>query len=243
MGSILDKVTKEQLSVAVQDSYNLTDAMLKIGYVKPRANNYACFKRKCGEYGIDIQHLAESTKTPLSIKRYTDKEVFCEGSSISQTCLRDRYLKGNFSDYHCSLCGINTWQDKPLTLRLDHINGNRTDNRLENLRWVCPNCDSQLETYCNNSSNRQIYYCCDCGAVINSAKATRCESCAKIASRKVERPNRETLKQMIRSRSFVDIGREFNVSDNAIRKWCKAENLPFKTTDIKTYSDDEWFLI
>ena len=58
--------------------------------------------------------------------------------------------------------------------------------------------------------------------------------------RTVERPLREELKDMIRHLSFTAIGRKYNVSDNAIRKWCDFYHLPRRIKDIKTYSDEEW---
>ena len=68
--------------------------------------------------------------------------------------------------------------------------------------------------------------------------------CSAKSQRKVfERPTREELKSLIRSTSFVAIGRQYGVTDNAIRKWCKAMQLPYKTQDIKLYSDEEWLKI
>lgn len=90
--------------------------------------------------------------------------------------------------------------------------------------------------------NKKEYYCCDCGIKISN-KAIRCEKCEKIRQRKVEWPAREELKNLIREKSFVEIGRKYNVSDNTIRKWCESYNLPFRKKDIKTYSNEEWFLI
>ena len=88
--------------------------------------------------------------------------------------------------------------------------------------------------------SKKIHYCIDCGIEINP-KAERCPKCANIQQRKVQdRPNREELKNLIRTKSFVKIGQQFNVSDNTIRKWCKAENLPFKSSDIKKIKDDAW---
>lgn len=86
---------------------------------------------------------------------------------------------------------------------------------------------------------KQFYYCIDCGCEIGRG-AQRCMSCHQKAQRKVERPNRFELKKMIRSTSFTKIGENFKVSDNTIRKWCRNENLPFKASEIKKYSDEEW---
>ena len=76
------------------------------------------------------------------------------------------------------------------------------------------------------------YYCQDCGKELSSKLATRCAECASKASRIVERPNRDKLKNLIRTKSFTSIGAQFGVADNTIRKWCKAENLPSTKKDI-----------
>ena len=73
--------------------------------------------------------------------------------------------------------------------------------------------------------------------------AERCKECAAKISRTVIRPTREELKNLIRTKSFVELGRIYNVSDNAIRKWCKHYNLPSKKSDIKKMSDEEWLSI
>ena len=58
-----------------------------------------------------------------------------------------------------------------------------------------------------------------------------------------ERPEREVLKEMIRNKPFIQIGNEYGVSDNAVRKWCLQYNLPSKKKDIKVLSEEEWKLI
>ena len=85
----------------------------------------------------------------------------------------------------------------------------------------------------------ETHYCIDCGIPI-SKDAIRCEKCAQLASRTVVRPNREELKYLIRTLPFTQIANRYNVSDNAIRKWCKAENLPTKKTLINSISEIEW---
>lgn len=86
------------------------------------------------------------------------------------------------------------------------------------------------------------FYCKDCGVEITTNNG-RCIKCAAIHKRTVERPNREELKKSIRNTSFSAIAKQFNVSDNAIRKWCVTENLPSRVTDIKKISDEDWSLI
>ena len=64
-----------------------------------------------------------------------------------------RYLTEKYG-YKCSICGISDWQGKHLTLVVDHINGNSSDNRVENVRLLCPNCDSQTITYKNRQRHK-----------------------------------------------------------------------------------------
>ena len=61
-----------------------------------------------------------------------------------------------------------------------------------------------------------------------------------MSNRKIERPSREQLKEMIRNQSFTEIAKQFNVSDNAIRKWCSTMDLPSKKSEIKKYTEEEW---
>lgn len=87
--------------------------------------------------------------------------------------------------------------------------------------------------------SKKHYYCCDCGIEIYS-QSQRCIKCSHVLQQKVARPNRDELKKMIREKSFVQIGKDFGVSDKAITKWCIAYNLPSKKTDIKKISDVDW---
>lgn len=86
---------------------------------------------------------------------------------------------------------------------------------------------------------KEDFTCQICGKPVGKM-SKYCTSCNGLVHRKTMRPSREELKNLIRTNSFVQIGKMFNVSDNAIRKWCKTENLPSKSSDIKKYSDEEW---
>lgn len=231
---IIDKWTKEQLEEIVNTSETMIEVCNKIGYSTCSTSSWKVITEKLEELNI-----AKPNFSP-AIKR-TEEEVFCENSQVSQHCLRDRYLK-IVPMIECAICKREPiWEDKPLTLRLDHINGVHNDNRLENLRWVCPNCDSQLSTYCgsNQKKIKKKNYCIKCGVEISDT-AKYCVKCAHLFQRQVERPSREILKEEIRHFPFTTLASKYGVSDKAIVKWCIAENLPSRKKDINSYSNEEW---
>lgn len=88
-----------------------------------------------------------------------------------------------------------------------------------------------------NGSTKKMNNCCSCGCACD-AKAEYCLSCYKEklrVDRENRRPSKEYLSNLIRETSFVEIGKMFNVTDNAIRKWCKLYNLPFRKKDISAW--------
>ena len=84
-----------------------------------------------------------------------NSEVFVENSTYPRHRLKERIIKQKLIQYKCFSCGnTGEWMDKPLPLILDHINGVNNDNRIENLRFACSNCDSQLPTYKNRRGKK-----------------------------------------------------------------------------------------
>jgi DNA-directed RNA polymerase subunit RPC12/RpoP len=118
--------------------------------------------------------------------------------------------------------------------------GNYSIEELRNNQFYDEEIANQLRLEKQKLLEKTLYYCSICGKQLYSKTVTGlCEMCYK-ASLKTGRPTREELKQLIRTTPFTKIGEKYGVTDNAIRKWCKGENLPYKTTEIKKYTDEQW---
>lgn len=91
---------------------------------------------------------------------------------------------------------------------------------------------------------KKEYFCSKCGIKITKySKTGLCKKCQTESTRLVDRPSREQLKEEIRNNSFLALSKKYEVSDNAIRKWCKVYNLPYKKRDIDGYTEEEWYNI
>lgn len=124
-----------------------------------------------------------------------------------------------------------------------HIDENKFNNVPENLivfksladhSAYHAGCDIEKDGdvyWCPNKSNFHI--CPICNKHIIYPESRICLSCRGLSQRKVDRPSYEQLKFLICNMSFVDIGKIYSVSDNAVRKWCKSYGLPYKSKDIK----------
>ena len=175
------------------------------------------------------------------------------GTGISRTIRRYLLEKHNYCCEECGWNKINPFSGNS-PLEIHHIDGNYLNNKESNLKVLCPNCHSLTDTYksMNEDSVRDrerytgrkkiINICIDCGKEILSG-STRCHECeAKRRQIPIEQMpiTREELKQLIRTIPFTKIAEQYNVTDNAIRKWCDKFALPRKKTEINKISDEEW---
>ena len=82
---------------------------------------------------------------------YTNEQIFIYGSTIGTSTLRKRIIQHKLKEYQCEICKIDDWNNNSISLQLDHKDGDRKNNILDNLRWLCPNCHSQTPTFCSKN--------------------------------------------------------------------------------------------
>lgn len=163
----INKIGKENLIKIIKESFNYAEVLKKINNSDRNGYDYRILKKFIEENNIDISHFKV-------IKRTSNEEIFCKNSKVSQHKLRNHYKKGNYSEYKCALCDLDEWNGMPIVLNLDHIDGNNHNNEISNLRWLCPNCDSQLPTFCNNKKEEEKvkHICKKCGKELSGKRKT-----------------------------------------------------------------------
>ena len=118
---------------------------------------YIAVKNKIKSLGLNPTHFDKTKYTNKAISKIKIdlKDILVKNSKYKSTSnLKRRLINENILKNECYECDINTWNNKPLSLQLDHINGIRNDNRKENLRLLCPNCHSQSPTYAGKNKRK-----------------------------------------------------------------------------------------
>lgn len=228
---------KEELEQLVKTSNSFSDILRKQNK-SISGTAVKILKDKLDSYEISYLFLNEKEigkQIPL-------EEILVENRNYNSNTLKKRLIESGLKEDRCELCGCsNEWNGKPIILQLDHINGNHSDNRLDNLRIVCPNCHSQTETFSNKRAKKHNY-CVDCGCEI-SLKSTRCNTCASkhknsFKVKPEDRPSKEELFELIKTNHFTTIGEMYGVKDNTIRKWCKNYGLPSTKKELRELIND-----
>lgn len=177
------KWTDEQLIQAIKNNKSYAGVIKELGF-KVSGGMHSLIKRHIIRLDLDTSHFTGQGHLKNKTHGWTPKipleDVLVLNSTYSRHNLKRRLLNASILDYKCKECGLSEWRDKKLSLHLDHINGNTFDNRLENLRMLCPNCHSQTETYAGKNKKKtseKLPKLCECGNEIKDYRAKQCSSC------------------------------------------------------------------
>lgn len=144
------RFTDEELIDAVRESHSWSELSRRLGY-QPSGGAHRYIKAYVIQRELDTSHFtsqswAKGLKFP-GRRRRSLEDMLVERSTASSSTVRKRLIAEGIRPPKCEICGLEEWLGQPLRLELDHINGEHTDNRIENLRILCPNCHSQTETF------------------------------------------------------------------------------------------------
>ena len=141
--------TKEELKKAVNASYSIANALKLLG-LAPKGGNYRIIKRKLKEFEIEISHLkgkgwSKGTKNIARIKPI--EQLLKSNTTCSSYKLKKKLIEAKLKIHKCECCNNTLWLNNLISLELHHRNGDHSDNRLENLQLLCPNCHSYTDNY------------------------------------------------------------------------------------------------
>jgi hypothetical protein len=223
-------IKDEDFIEIIKTSTTWTEIIRRCGY-NGLGNNKTILKR-CQKLNIDISHLPSGQgdnrhQIGKNKKIYTIEQILVEKSTYNNgTRLKKRLIKEKGFEYKCYNCNLTEWMGKPIPLDLEHKNGIHTDNRIENLTFLCCNCHALTDTYKGKNVKHKIIpdenKCKKCDKILSHKTSSYCNKCINIVKRKVERPSYEELLEQINNKvTKIELGKKYGVSDGTIGDWIK----------------------
>jgi 5-methylcytosine-specific restriction endonuclease McrA len=202
----------ENIIKIIKESKSYNDALKKLKWGNG-SYAYKKIKKIIKENNISTSHYIDSKE---ALEKYHKEKtislnkILIENSTYTnRDKIKKKLISNNLMEYKCVFCenpGI--WLGKKISLILDHINGIKNDNRIENLRLVCPNCNATLDTHCGKNIKKK-----------NPKKIKKTPLEVQKPRRTIERPPLNVLLEEIKNLGYSATGKKYGVSDNAIRKW------------------------
>lgn len=178
--------TEEQIKNAVKNSFSWRQVLIKLGFSSNAGGNYKTIQNKAKNLKIDTSHFKGMGWNLKGTARNAIRNMFVKGIFRNSENVKQRLLKEHLVKNECSICrneGI--WLEQNLVLELDHINGDRSDNTVDNLRLLCPNCHSQTISFRGRNKKWEHMGCaCEkCGIKIwYKNKSGICKKCQVLSS-------------------------------------------------------------
>lgn len=228
----IHNIKDEDFIEIIKSSTTWTEILKKCGY-NSLGTNITVIKR-CQRLNIDISHLPygqgdNRNQIGKNKKTYKIEEILVEKSTYNNgTRLKKRLIKEKDYEYKCYNCNLTEWMGKPIPIEVEHINGIHTDNRIENLTFLCCNCHALTNTYkgknVKNKVTSEKNKCKKCDKVLSHKTSSYCNKCIHtVIKRKVERPSYEELLEQINNKvTKVELGNKYGVSERTIKNWIKC---------------------
>ena len=233
----------EQFIKAVKENTCIKFVLKALGLVE-RGNNYNTVKSLVKQFNLDTSHwLDYSLNSPLKgtkcfngVYKNTLSEVLVENCNYNTGSLKKRLIKEKIFEAKCYNCNNIEWLGKPIPLELEHINGIHTDNKIENLTILCPNCHAFTPTYRGRKNRLKRKPCKVCKNPVETLDNDfYCSNSCSVRdrdNRKFE-ISKEELEKLIKEIPMTKIGKMFGVSDNAVKK--RAKLLGIELQDRRGY--------
>ncbi len=148
------KYTKENLGLVVRESGSIRQVLQKLG-LEESGGNYENIKTRIKQFEIDTSHFhgmlwnkgKQWSKQKDISSKLVEHSTYSSGLPVSSFKLKNQLLKLGYKEHICEMCGSLEWLGEKIPLELHHVNGNRFDNRIENIQLLCPNCHSFTDNY------------------------------------------------------------------------------------------------
>jgi len=220
--------TDAQLRTAIAASRNFAEVCAKLGLTSQR--NRVVVERT-RTLGLDTMHFtSQTTRGEKRQNAVTLDDILTNKRPFESSYVKKRLLKAGLLTYHCYECKLVEWRGKPLTLELDHIDGNNQNNALNNLRLLCPNCHAQTPTFRGRNITQRmtktlVYRCEKCEKQI-SCGARFCRSCAPKRSKPREWPPDTELQMLVETLGPLATSRRLGVSRHVLHEHLQQMGSP-----------------
>lgn len=211
---------KAALLSAVALSSSLGECLRRLG-LSHTGNSRKRLRAAIAEHKADTSHV--TADDPNRSRAFPEAKPLADhlviGSLIGSTNLKEKLWAAGLLPKQCQICGIGAvWNGLPLVLQLDHINGNRRDNRLPNLRILCPNCHSQTHTFAGRALKKQ--QSSELGLKPRGGLRFGAGQAQPERVDKINWPSNQELAQLVWEQPLSTLSAKLGVSDTAIKKRC-----------------------